>query len=105
MTKNGTPFPDTFPDYEILKFIHGSNFDLKKTVQKLVKHLEFLAGQRNKSLTPKSVRLLNSGIMYIHGRDKFFRPTWILDGGIMNRLAKEDPDMLAEETFIGMFWF
>ena len=50
-------------------------------------------------LTPLALKCLQSGCFYIHGRDKYFRPTFIIDGAILTRLQKEDPNTVSVETF------
>jgi len=50
-------------------------------------------------LTENALRLLQSGAFYIHGRDKFYRPAFVMDGRVMAELAKKEPDMMTPEVF------
>jgi hypothetical protein len=56
-------------------------------------------------LTPLALKMLQSGCMYIFGRDKFLRPTFIMDGGVMQRLYREDPNTISVETFTVLLTF
>ena len=54
-------------------------------------------------LTSITVRLLQSGVFYIHGRDKWYRPCYVMDGRIMAQMAKTDPDLITAENFNDMY--
>ena len=43
--------------------------------------------------------------MYIFGRDKYLRPTFILDCAAITRCHKEDPNTVTVETFEVMLTF
>lgn len=45
------------------------------------------------------------GCFYIHGRDKFYRPCFVLDGGIIARINREDPDSISAEVFSDVFLY
>jgi hypothetical protein len=56
-------------------------------------------------LTPQTLRILNSGCFYIAGRDKFFRPTVVIDGGILAKINKDDPTALEGDLFKEIWFF
>lgn len=43
--------------------------------------------------------------MYIFGRDKYFRPTFVMDGAAIARCQREDPNTITVETFSVMLTF
>lgn len=79
---------------------------IDKTGEKLANHFEWLATlTAEPTLNAKSFRLLQTGAFYIFGRDKFFRPTFIMDATVIARLSKEQPDIVDETTFTDLFVF
>lgn len=49
--------------------------------------------------------MLQSGCFYLFGRDKWYRPAFVMDGQVMARIAKSDPEMISAEVFSEMFTF
>ena len=41
----------------------------------------------------------------MHGRDKFYRPAFIMDANLMAKLTKEEPEIITVEVFQQMFAF
>ena len=81
-------------------------FNFDKCADKLSDHLEWLEGlDPEPHLTPKNIRLLQDGGFYIHGRDKLLRPAFVMDGGVIERLHKEDPDLCSADVFCSLFIF
>lgn len=56
-------------------------------------------------LTLHTLKLLNSGCFYLFGRDKLYRPCFVLDGGVINRINKENPEAITAEIFTELFMF
>ena len=56
-------------------------------------------------LTNHTIRLLQSGCFYLHGRDKWYRPAFVMDGRVMAQIAKNQPEMITSEVFNEMFQF
>ena len=79
---------------------------IEKIGEKLFKHLNWLPTLPiEPTLNAKSFRLLREGAFYILGRDKYFRPCLIMDAIVINRLEKEQPGTVDEQTFIDLFLF
>ena len=41
----------------------------------------------------------------MHGRDKWYRPAFVMDGRVMAQIAKNQPEMITSEVFNEMFQF
>ena len=84
-----------------------SNFyDVPKAGERVVKHLKWLTTiPRSPRLTDNALRLLQSGAFYLHGRDKYYRPCFIMDGGLMAEFAKTSPELVTPEIFQDLFLY
>ena len=92
--------PSSFTERDWLKWIQSGSYDEAKTGERLVKHLNWLIEiPRNPRLTDNALRLLQSGAFYLHGRDKWYRPAFIMDGGLMAEFAKNSPELVTPEVF------
>ena len=79
---------------------------MTKAGDKLITHWEWLREvPREPRLNERTIQLLQSGAFYVFGRDKFFRPCFVMDAAVMARLAKDDPEMVSPEVFNAMFVF
>lgn len=98
--------PPNFSDREWLKFLQACKHDIRATGQKLSVHWRWLATLSPEPLlTPLALKCLQNGCMYIFGRDKFFRPTFIMDGANLMRMQREDPNTATVETFTVMLTY
>ena len=90
----------------MLKFCEAEYFKLNKVTDKMQAHLEWLGTlPPEPMLVPKTIKLLQTGCFYIGGRDKWLRPTFIMDAEVMVRLNKSDPDTMSPENFVEAFLF
>ncbi|CAG9331477.1 unnamed protein product [Blepharisma stoltei] len=74
--------PEFFRDEELLRILLGCKFDIKKSIRSLKNSIEWRAINLTdsfRSLYPKCSRLLNSGAIYIHGRDHRYRPIIVIN--------------------------
>jgi len=105
-SKGVETMPPSFQERDWLKWIQASFYNVEKAGDKLVNHVEWL---RNISpeprLTNHTIRLLQSGCFYLHGRDKWYRPCFVMDGLVMANMAKEEPEFITAERFNEMFAF
>ena len=98
--------PPSFQERDWLKWIQASFYDAEKASVKLIKHIEWLSAiPPEPHLTTMTLRLLQSGCFYLFGRDKWYRPAFVMDGQVMARIAKNDPTMISEQVFSDMFTF
>ncbi|CAG9311888.1 unnamed protein product [Blepharisma stoltei] len=77
------------PKDELLRFLYGQGWDLKKAEEAIQAHLDWKSQWPNyMNVYPLVQNILNSGGVYIHGRDIYYRPLIVL------KLSK-----LAEYTY------
>ena len=80
MEKREIIIPEGYLERDLLKFLQGEKFNIPVVAEKLKAHfiwLEELPIER--LLTPLNLKVIQSGCLYILGRDKYLRPTCILD--------------------------
>ena len=98
--------PPDFTERDWLKWIQASFYDAEKAAAKLMKHVEWLNTiPPEPHLNTQTLRLLQSGCFYLFGRDKWYRPAFVMDGQVMARIAKQEPDMISAAVFAEMFTF
>lgn len=59
---------------EVLRFLQSTSFDIKKTVPLIKDHLDWKIANFPVKINEKVYEILNSGLIYMHGRDNHFRP-------------------------------
>ena len=73
----------SFDSCEKLRFLYGTGWKTAQTVKVLEDHLKWTQEWPSyKLLYPLVSDILNSGGLYIHGRDKRFRPCLVIDSYI-----------------------
>ena len=56
-------------------------------------------------LRSRSLELLQTGCFYVLGRDRFYRPCYVMNGRILADVAKARPDLLEPEVFTELYGF
>lgn len=77
-------------DSQILRFCNGRRFQLESIIQDLYYH--FCWRQNNFPLPPlqdASIKLLNTGVLYVHGLSKDHCPIVVLDFIKLGELLKK----------------
>ena len=88
------PIPANFDEREILKFAKGDKFVITKAAANLICHLKWKANFLPRiELTPSVLKLLHSGVYYLYGRDKYYRPVLLQDCGLIAEMIVSDPDV------------
>lgn len=64
--------------------LYSSRFEVKKTIPIIKSHLEFRADQHIRTMNNDFKKILEEGIMYMHGRDKEYRPIIILNAHMID---------------------
>ncbi|CAG9309942.1 unnamed protein product [Blepharisma stoltei] len=80
--KAGIILPEGWKRSNTLRFFYGTDWKPKSAFKALTDHLEWrkeIMPNGYISLYPQLSDLLNSGCLYIHGRDHFFRPILIMN--------------------------
>ncbi|OMJ67361.1 hypothetical protein SteCoe_35492 [Stentor coeruleus] len=82
ITKAKLSLPPRYDDDELVRIIHGSGYKTRRALKDLKISIDAVAEMiplDYKILFPKIYSLLNEGFLYIHGRDRYFRPLVVLD--------------------------
>ena len=81
----GIPIPPDYYERDLLKFCEAEYFKTKKVAEKIAAHFEWLYSlPPEPMLIPKTMKLIQSGSFYIGGRDKWLRPTFIMDAAVIS---------------------
>lgn len=90
LASEGCIVPPSFEERDWLKWIQASFYDVEKAGEKLIRHIAWLISiPPEPRLTSNTIKLLQSGCFYLHGRDKWLRPCFVMDGAVMARMAKQ----------------
>jgi hypothetical protein len=69
---------ETFPNSHILRFLQSHNYNYAKTFENLKTNLDWRKVNLPISINDNIIQILNSGFIYIHGRDNRFRPIYVI---------------------------
>jgi len=93
--KKNITLPDwKFPD--TLRFLIANHFNYDHTLKTILEYIEWKKANLPVKLTPAMTTYLNSGILYVHGRDNRFRPIIVMNSYMIN------PKTLDLDGFLGM---
>jgi hypothetical protein len=69
---------------DTLRFLQDNDHNTVKTLEDIKLHLQWRKDHLGKEITFKTMEILNSGFIYVHGRDSRFRPIIVL---VMNNYS------------------
>ena len=73
-TKNGKiNYPSNWLESDTMRLLQASEYDVKKAYNTIKENIEWI-NSNPKAINNTIIYLLNSGFMYVHGRDYHFRP-------------------------------
>lgn len=105
-TEKKTEVPANFSYRKLLKFCQANFYNIPTAGEKLFNHFAWLQSLPfEPRLSRDTLKLLQTGVMYIFGRDKYFRPNLIIDAVQMVNVKKKDANAITTETFTEMFIF
>ena len=73
--------PDDYPAQEILRQLIGNEYDINLTFENIKFEIEWRKNNLPVNLNDEINQILNLGFIYVHGRDKCFRPLIFLNPG------------------------
>jgi hypothetical protein len=80
--------PDNYNLFEKRRYLQATAFEVKKTIDLLIDNIKWRKELIPPKINEKVIQLLNSGFMYIHGRDNNFRPIVVLQVKVYMELRK-----------------
>jgi hypothetical protein len=72
-------FANGWKECDTLRIHQATNYKAQNTINLLIEHFKWKASYFPLTLTNKTCEILNSGFIYIHGRDFQFRPLFIIN--------------------------
>jgi len=81
--------PREWREYNSLRFLQATSFDVKKTIEIIISHLEWRSEFLPPKINEKVMEILNIGYLYIHGRDHRFRPIIHINASVINKYTKK----------------
>ena len=79
--------PENWDDSDTFRLLQASDYDIEKTYKMLKENLLW----RNSfppSMSPEDIIIINSGLLYIYGRDTKYRPILVIEAQKLNELRK-----------------
>ena len=72
-SKNKISYPSGWHESDTMRILQATDYDIKKAYTNIIENIHWLESLP-KAINDKIINLLNSGFMYVHGRDHHFRP-------------------------------
>lgn len=78
----------------IFRQLQGSDFDIEKGFSEIVKEIIFKNERLPIEINDDFKNIMNTGFLYVHGRDKFYRPLIVFNPGLFSSIncSKENWD-------------
>jgi hypothetical protein len=92
--------PEEYPDQELLRALHGNNWDYGKTYLDTWAIHKWRHETMPIKLNAHDVAVLESGVISIFGRDKFFRPVLLIRPAAPIDFELEPEVMLRISAFL-----
>lgn len=71
-------YPSKWLESDTMRYLQASDYDIKKAYKNIQEQISNI-NSRPTSISDKTIKLLNSGFMYMYGRDHHFRPIIVLE--------------------------
>lgn len=103
--KENIPIPNTFVRLDRLKFLQANKYKTKKTCETIIEHLKWREANLPIKITPGGLELINHGFMYVHGRDKRFRPCLVLNAIRIEQMKKAQAGAYDMDSVVNVVLF
>ncbi|CDW83431.1 UNKNOWN [Stylonychia lemnae] len=78
--------PESFEDGDCLKYLQANDYRVKETVASIRDHLKWRVQSLPCSITSEAIALIKTGFLYVHGRDRFYRPCIVFQPLVIEQL-------------------
>ena len=83
-------YPSDWIESDTMRMLQAADYDIKKAYNNIIENIQWLE-TIPRTINDKTIYLLNSGFMYVHGRDHHFRPViFCTIKKVKNLLATDD---------------
>lgn len=86
--KKSYTLPENFNKDNVLRFIQATCYDCAKALKLIHDHIEWRNSFFPINLSQNSMKILNSGFLYVHGRDHRYRPIVVMNADIYLKYKK-----------------
>jgi glutaredoxin len=86
--KKKISFPEYWENYNTMRFLQAAGYNIAKTIEFLIEHFEWRCLNLPPVINDKSMQILNTGFLYLHGRDHKFRPIIHIKPSIITKYQK-----------------
>ena len=100
--KKKLELPKWWNECDTRRFLQATSFNLDKSIEYIKKQIEWRRTFFPFTITDNIIKILNSGFMYIHGRDNHYRPIFVLQASTFFQLRKE---YSFNEMFMAIVYF
>ena len=98
--KNEVDLPVKLSKSETLRFLYGNHFKNKDTVTNINDHYAYKREISPIILNEDMKKLIDNGLIYMHGRDKCFRPIVVFKSGSFTEVGSSLEDALQATYFV-----
>ena len=70
----------------IFRQLQGSDFDIEKGFKEITHEIIFKNEKLQKEINDDFINIINSGFLYVHGRDKYYRPLVFFNPGVFSSI-------------------
>jgi glutaredoxin len=80
--------PNYWEDHDTLRFLQAAAYNSEKAIDILIEHFEWRCLNLPAEINNKAMQILNTGFLYIHGRDHKFRPVIHIKPSVITKYQK-----------------
>jgi hypothetical protein len=91
---------DYYPDSYLLRILYSEKFNIAQTLKSLKELVKLEAEYQPKAVTLKIMEILNSGFIYIHGRDCRYRPIVIINPKVLQKKVFAFKELCASIVYL-----
>ncbi|CAI2366473.1 unnamed protein product [Moneuplotes crassus] len=91
-------FPESLTKRRIMRFLNSNSFKLKETYNNIKEHLDWRKVMLPIILTQENIALIERGFIYVHGRDRHFRPFLFVNADII-AIEGIDPENVFQTSW------
>jgi hypothetical protein len=98
--KKGYELPEGMTKRRLMRFLYGNNFKHKDIYKNINEHTEWISTAKPFLINDEVKELLDSGMMYIHGRDKCLRPIFFIQSEKITSSEASPENIMLTSWFV-----
>ena len=105
LVKNKYHLPEALTKRRKMRFLYANKFNSKATYKNIISTLDFRREYMPCILNDEIKEIVDSGMMYLHGRDKCFRPIIVIQSERIKSSVKDLENIKKAFFFVNQYWF